>query len=92
MWIRCPTCRDPISKRWLVLAMPWSSYTCKECGTVCAGTVIRFLLVTISIGVLGYVLIPAVKGKTDLLWIPLPLALTLAVLFLDFPGQIKRVE
>jgi asparagine N-glycosylation enzyme membrane subunit Stt3 len=92
MLIKCPTCREPVSKKWLALAMPWSKYTCGKCGSVCAGTFLRLLVVSISTGVLGYVLIGVIKGKIDPILLPLPLALTLAVLFLDLPLQIKRVN
>ena len=45
-----------------------------------------------STGILGYVLFGAIKGRVNPLWLPLPLALTLAVLFLDLPMQVKRIE
>jgi hypothetical protein len=92
MLIRCPTCRNPIAKKWLVLAMPWSTYTCPQCGTVCAGTLFRLLIVSISTGVLGYLFIGVIKGKIDPIVLPLPLAVTLAVLFLDLPWQVKSVK
>ena len=46
----------------------------------------------VSTGILGYVLFGAIKGRVNPLWLPLPLALTLAVLFLDLPLQVKRIE
>jgi len=92
MLIKCPTCREPVSKKWLVLAMPWSTYTCPRCGSVSAGTLFRLLMVSICTLVLGYVLIGVIKAKIDPVHLPLPLLLTLAVLFLDFPWQIKNVK
>jgi hypothetical protein len=92
MLIRCPICRHPISKKWLVLAMPWSNYTRPQCGSVSAGTLFRLLIVSVSTGVLGYVLIGPLKGKIDPVFLPLPLVLALAVQFLDLPLQIKTVK
>ena len=92
MLIKCPTCRRPVSKKWLVLAMPWSTYTCPQCGSVSTGTLFRLLTVSASTLVLGYVLIGVIKGKIDAIFLPLPLLLTLAVIFLDFPGQMKSVK
>jgi hypothetical protein len=92
MLIKCPTCRDAVSKKWLLLAMPSSTYTCPQCGSVSAGTLFRFLTVSVSTLVLGYVLIGVIKAKIDPIHLPLPFLLTLAVLFLDFPWQIKSVK
>jgi hypothetical protein len=41
---------------------------------------------------LGYVLFGAIKGRINILWLPLPLVLTLVILFLDLPMQIKKVD
>ena len=92
MWITCPICRKPVSKKWLLLGMPWSTHRCRRCGSVLAGTLLRLIVVSVCTGVLGYVLIAVIKGKLNPVVIPLPLILTLAVLFLRFPAQIKRVE
>lgn len=81
-----------MSKQWLALAMPWSTYTCRGCGSVLAGTLLRLVVVSLCTGVLGYVLIAVIKGKINPAVIPLPLILTLGALFLDLPGQIKRAE
>lgn len=78
--------------KWLTLAMPWGKYKCARCGAIIAGTLLRLILVSLCTGVLGYVLIGVVKGKIDFWLLPLPLAVTLAVLFLDLPKQIKRVS
>lgn len=72
--------------------MPWSTHSCRRCGSVLAGTLLRLIVVSVCTGVLGYVLIAVIKGKLNPVVIPLPLILTLAVLFLRFPAQIKRVE
>ena len=92
MLIKCPTCRKPVSKKWLVLAMPWSTSTCPQCGSVFAGTFFRLLTLSISALVVGFILIGVIKSKIDFVHLPLPLLLTLAVLFLDFPWQIKCVK
>jgi hypothetical protein len=49
-------------------------------------------MVSIATGVLGYVLIGVIKGKIDPVWLPIPLALTLAVLFLALPLQLKKIQ
>ena len=92
MLIKCTTCGERISMKWLTLGMPWSKYTCVQCGSVYAGTLLRLSIISISTGVLGYVLIGVIKGKTGIPFLPLLLAVTLAVLYLNFPGQIKRVD
>jgi len=92
MLIKCLTCGERISPVWLVLGMPWSKHTCSSCGSVYAGTFLRMLLISVSTGILGFVLFGAIKGNANPLILPLPLALTLAVLFLDFPMQIKKVD
>jgi hypothetical protein len=91
MLIKCTTCGERISMKWLTLGMPWSKYTCAQCRSVYAGTLLRLIMVSLCTGVLGYVLIGVVKGKIDFWFLPLPLALTLAVLYLDLPKQIKKV-
>jgi hypothetical protein len=58
---------------------------------VFAGTLVRLFAVSIATGVLGYVLIGVIKGKIGVLWLPLPVVLTLAVLFLALPLQIKEI-
>jgi hypothetical protein len=92
VWITCPTCREPVSKKWLLLAMPWSTHTCRRCGAVLAGTLLRLVAVSVCTGVLGYVLIAVIKGRLNPVVVPLPLILTLAVLFLGFPSQIKKIK
>jgi len=91
MLIRCSTCRKRIPMGWLLLGMPWSKHTCARCGTVFSGTVIRTVLISISTGFLGYLLIGTIKGKISLFFVPPMLAVTLAFLFLNLPKQIKKV-
>ena len=92
MLIKCATCGKRISMKWLTLAMPWTKYTCEQCGLVYAGTLLRLLMISLSTGILGYVLIGVIKGKTGVLLLPLPLAVTLVVLYVNLPMQIKRVD
>lgn len=92
MLIKCPTCGKQIPMGWLFLGMPWSKYTCTECSSVYAGTHLRTLLIFISSGFLGYLLIGAIKGTANLLLLPLAMALTFMFLFVDLPMQIKRVD
>jgi hypothetical protein len=76
---------------WLFLGMPWSKHTCTQCGTVLAGTLLRLLLVSVSTGFLGYALFGAIKSNVSLLLLPPALVLTLVILFLDLPMQIRKV-
>jgi len=78
--------------KWLTLAMPWAKYTCVQCGSVFAGTRLRLLMISVSTGILGYVLIRVIKGKADALLLPLPLAAALIILYVNLPMQIKRVD
>jgi len=92
MLIKCSTCRERISLGWLFLGLPWSKYTCEKCGSVFAGTLFRLAMISISTGFLGYLLFGAIKGYVNPLLLPLPLVLTLVVLFLDLPMQVKKVD
>jgi hypothetical protein len=77
---------------WLFLGMPWSKYTCTQCGSVLAGTFLRLALISVSTGFLGYALFGAIKGNVNPLLLPPALALTLVILFLNLPMQIKKVS
>jgi DNA-directed RNA polymerase subunit RPC12/RpoP len=90
MVIKCSTCGERVSVGWLFLGLPWSKYTCVRCGSVVGGTLVRLVMISISTGLLGYVLFGAIKGRINILWLPLPLVLTLVILFLDLPMQIKK--
>jgi hypothetical protein len=92
MLIKCSTCGVPISKGWLFLGFPWSLYTCSRCGAVYAGTLLRVLLLSVASGFLGYVLIGAIKGRTSPFLLVPALALTLILLFVNLPKQVKRVD
>ena len=91
MLIACSICGTRVPIRWLLLGMPWSTYTCARCGSVFAGTALRFLLTSLAVGVLGIVVIRVVKGELDPLALILPVAAASAVLLLGLPGQIRRV-
>ena len=90
--ITCSSCGEPLALSWLVLGLPWSTYTCARCGAVFAGTSVRLILVSLATLVLGYVVIAVIKGKQGWILLPLPLAVTVAVLLLNFPFQIKQVR
>ena len=89
--IRCPKCGRRIAPKWLFLGLPWSSYTCPDCSSVLGGTVLRFVLTSVAVGLLGIVVIGVMKGRMTPTTLILPLALALAVFLLPLPGQIKRL-
>ena len=91
MMISCSTCGARISTAWLFLGLPWSRYTCEQCGSVFAGTVLRFVLISIAVGVLGFVLIRVVKGWITPTALILPTGVALSLLLLRLPGQIRKV-
>jgi hypothetical protein len=91
MLIACLKCGTRVSTKWLLLGMPWSKYTCSQCGSVLAGTALRFVLTSLAVGVLGVVLISVVKGRMGPFALVLPLAVAAAVLLLRLPGQIRKV-
>jgi len=92
MMIKCTTCGKPISKGWLFLGLPWSTYTCTQCGSVFAGTFLRMMSIAFASGILGYVSVGVIKGKMNPIYL-LPLgALTLILLFFNLPKQIKKIE
>jgi hypothetical protein len=90
--MKCPTCGLRISRAWLILGLPWSKYTCTRCGSVLAGTILRFVQNTIAVGVVGFFLMRVLKGRMSPL-ILLPMVVLALVLFLaNLPGQIRRVR
>jgi hypothetical protein len=90
--MKCTECDTRISITWLFLALPWSKYTCKKCGTIFAGTLFRFISITAEISLLGYLAIRSIKGRTSpIILLPL-IVLGLMLILLDLPGQIKKVE
>jgi len=89
--IRCVTCGRRIAPRWLILGLPWSSYTCPDCGSVLGGTVLRFALTSVAVGALGIVVIGVIKGRMAPATLIPPLAFALAVFLLPLPRQIKRL-
>ena len=91
MFIRCSTCGARVSKTWLFLGLPWSTYTCAQCGSVFSGTIVRFLMTSVAVGLLGYVLIRVLKGKMIPALLPLAIGLALVLLLVNLPGQIKKV-
>lgn len=91
MLMKCLTCGSRISTKWLFLALPWSNYRCDQCGSVFAGTISRFILNSVVIGILGYFVIQVIKSKMPpLILLPLT-ALALVLLICDLPWQIKKV-
>ena len=78
-------------KKWLFLGMPWSTYTCPQCGSIFAGTLLRTVLITVSSGFLGYVVVGVIKGKVNLFLLPPALVVTLVILFVNLPLQVKKV-
>jgi hypothetical protein len=92
MLLKCTTCGARISARWLFLAMPWSRYTCTGCGSVFAGTPARLVLSSLAVFLLGYVVLGVIKRGTSPTLLLAALALTLAVLTLDLPLQLKRLN
>jgi len=92
MLIKCSTCGKRIPKGWLFRGLPWSKYTCAQCGSVFSGTILRTLLISIASGLLCYILIGALKGKINPVLLIPALAGTLILLFFDLPKQIKRID
>jgi len=92
MQIKCSTCGMRISKAWLLLGLPWSTYTCSRCGSTFAGTLLRMLMISLGTLFLGYIVIGVVKGKTSPYILAPALALVLVLLFVDLPKQLKRVS
>ena len=92
MLITCQACGRRFSLKWLFLALPWSKYKCPGCGAVYAGTILRLVLTSVAVGVVGYVLIAVIKGRMASATLVAPVALALAVLLLRLPGQIRKVE
>lgn len=90
MLIRCSTCGRRISPRWLFLGLPWSSYRCEGCGSVFEGTILRFALTSIAVGVLGILVISVIKGRATAVTLILPVIAVLALFLLPLPGQLRR--
>jgi hypothetical protein len=92
MFLKCTTCGTRVAGRWLFLAMPWSEYTCAGCGTVFGGTILRLVMSSLAIFLLGYVVLGVVKRGTNPVLLLPTLALALAVLTLDLPLQLKKLN
>lgn len=92
MLLKCRTCGTRVSAKWLFLAMPWSRYACIRCGSVFAGTILRLALSSLAVFLLGFVVLGVVKRGTNPVLLMPALALALAVLTLDFPLQLKRID
>ena len=88
----CLKCGERISTKWLFLGLPWSTYTCGRCGSVFAGTHLRLLLTSIAVGVVGYVLIAAIKGRMSPAVLVAPALVSLALFLLRLPWQIREVK
>ena len=92
VFLVCPACGERIAKRWLFLALPWSTYTCARCDSVLAGTPLRLVLTSLAAGVVGYALIAVIKGRTGPVVLILPVVAALAIFVLRLPGQLKKVS
>jgi hypothetical protein len=92
MLLRCTTCGERVSARWLLLAMPWSKYTCGRCGAVFAGTFVRLAISSLAVFLLGYVVLGVIKRGTNPALLLPALALVLVVLTLDLPAQLKKLD
>ena len=90
--MKCPTCGSRISRSWLLLGLPWSKYSCSVCGSVLAGTILRFVQNTFAVGVIGILLIRIVKGKMTPIIFPLIIGIGLFLFLFNLPGQIKTIE
>ena len=89
--IKCSKCGSRISITWLFLGLPWSEYSCTRCGSIYAGTILRFVLNTIAIGVIGYFAIRMIKGRMTPLLMPPMVGLILVLFLVNLPWQIKKV-
>jgi hypothetical protein len=89
MMLRCPNCRTRVPVRWLMLAPPWGRHPCATCGSLISGTVLRTVVTSAVVFVLGILVIGAVKGRTNPLVLVPAVAVTLAVFLLDLPRQLK---
>jgi predicted RNA-binding Zn-ribbon protein involved in translation (DUF1610 family) len=90
--MKCPTCGTRVSRSWLLLGLPWSKHSCAECGSVLAGTILRFIQNSIAVGVIGVFIIRIVKGKTTPIILPLIIGLGLILFLFNLPGQIKTIR
>ena len=90
--MKCSKCGARISRKWLILGLPWSRYTCAGCGSVFAGSILRFAVNSFVLGLLGFLLIRVVKGKTSPVFLIPVAVLALVVLLADLPGQIGEVR
>ena len=91
MLMKCSTCGSRISRTWLILGLPWSKYTCAQCGSVLAGTILRLVQNTIAVGVVGFFVMRVLKGRmSPLLLLPM-IAVALVLFLANLPGQIRRV-
>jgi len=88
----CPICGTRVSTKWLLLGLPWSTYTCARCGSVLAGTLLRFVLSSLSVGVVSVVLLAVIKGRVSPAALAAPVVVALALLLLRLPWQIRSAK
>ena len=90
--LKCNVCGLRVSTRWLLLALPWSNYTCARCGSVIAGTFVRSAVTSVVVFILGYVLLQVIKGRMSAVVLVPALGVTAAAFLLDLPHQLKTVD
>jgi len=90
--LRCNACGLRVSTRWLLLAMPWSNYTCSRCGSVFAGTFVRSAVTSVLVFILGYVLLQVIKGRMSAVVLVPALGVTAAAFLVDLPRQLRTVD
>ena len=56
-----------------------------------AGTILRFVLNSIAVGVVGYFVIRVLKGKTTPLLLLPTIGLAIVLFLFDLPWQVKKV-
>ena len=91
-FLSCTECGRRISLKWLLLAMPWSNYTCAHCSSVFAGTLLRTGVTSLTILILGYVLIQTLKGGMNPVLLVPAIGFTAAVFLLNLPHQLKTIH
>ena len=91
MMLKCPECGARIPIRWLMLSPPWGRHTCATCLSTLAGTPLRTTLTSAVVFLLGFVVIPVLKGRANALLLLPVLGLTAMVFLLNLPHQLRRV-
>jgi hypothetical protein len=92
MFVKCPDCGTRAPAGWLLFGFPGRKYTCAGCRSRIDGTVTRFVVTSVAVGVLGYTLFAVIRSSMNPASLLVMAVIAFALTFMDLPWQVKIVE